>query len=188
MLLDPTLIPSDAKTRFPAITPTTRAAIENLAADIAPNREAAEPIITRRHTEAGIKAWNTVAKHRRIRRLLKAGRTLQVISAEFNQSVPSLRKMMREMALIDKARSLSGWSEDEKAIFENPQLKTNPFTRFFTLNGVKTALALEFDENGNFKSKLDDATLNSALGFIARQFLIPTGPDSEPEANTRTTP
>jgi hypothetical protein len=188
MLLDPTLIPAGVKTRFPAIHPDTRAAIEKLAADIAPTREAAEPIITRRHTEAGIKAWNTVAKHRRIRRLLKAGRTLQTISAEFGQSVPSLRKMMREMALIDRVRGLDGWSNEEKAIFESPQLKTNPFTRFFTLDGVKTALALEFEENGNPKSKLSESDLNAALQFIARQFLIPTGPDSEPQANTRTPP
>lgn len=82
-LLNPNLIPSARKTRFPAITGGTRDAIEKLAADIAPNREAAEPIITRRHIEVGIKQWNTVAKHRRIRRLRAAGRSLPAISSEF---------------------------------------------------------------------------------------------------------
>ncbi|MEN3369054.1 MAG: hypothetical protein V7609_1197 [Verrucomicrobiota bacterium] len=188
MLLDASLIPNTAKTRFPAIDSNTRAAIGKLAADVAPSREAAEPIITRRHTEAGIKPWNTVAKHRRIRRLMAAGRTLQAISAEFNQSVPSLRKMMREMALLDKVRRLPGWSQEEQDMFASPQLKTNPFTRFFTLEGVKGALGMKFDEDGDPCSDLNSRVFDSALRFIARQFLLPTGADNEPEANTRTVP
>jgi hypothetical protein len=188
MLLNPSLIPQEAKTRFPAITPATRAEITELAADIAPNREAAEPIITRRHIEAGIKQWNTVAKHRRIRRLLAAGRSFQAISAEFNQSPQGLKKLMREMALLDRVQSLSGWSKEEQSVLADPQLKTNPFTRFFSLQGVRPALALKFDENGNFKSDLQDKDLNAVLQFIGRKFLIPSGPKGEPEANTRTTP
>jgi hypothetical protein len=188
MLLNPSLIPQKANTRFPAITPATRTAITELAADIAPNREAAEPIITRRHIEAGIKQWNTVAKHRRIRRLLAAGRTLQAISEEFDQSPQGLKKLMREMALLDRVQSLTGWTPEEKAVLADPQLKTNPFTRFFSLEGVRPALTLKFDEDGNFKSDLQEKDLNSALQFIARKFLIPSGPNGEPEANTRTTP
>jgi len=187
LLLNPSLIPSKSKTRFPAISGGTRDAIEKLAADIAPSREAAEPVITRRHIEVGIKPWNTVAKHRRIRRLLAAGRNLQTISAEFGQTVGSLRKTLREMALIDKVRAFENWTTEEKAALSDPQLKTNAFTRFFTLEGVKPALALSFNEDGQVESELDKRDLNTALQFIARKLLIPAGSDSD-KAPTRMTP
>lgn len=91
------------------------------------------------------------------------------------------------MALLDRVRDLNTWTTDEKEALADPQLKTNAFTRFFTLEGVKPALGLSFGEEGEIKSDLSDRDLNTALDFIARKLLLPSQDETD-KAPTRVTP
>src|SRR5262249_17668773 len=81
LLLSPALVPAEFRKTFPKIT--TAAEIERIQridVDVAPNRRAAEPILTLRHTESGIRKWKPVARMRRVRRLLDEGFTVEQIA------------------------------------------------------------------------------------------------------------
>ncbi len=138
LLLSPNLIPAEFRKTFPTITTASEIAlIEKVDADVAPDRKTAEPILTLRHTESGIRKWKPVARMRRVRRLLDEGFTVEQIAAEYNSSVGGIRKTIREYRLLQLAENLSGLSAAEQKKLENPDLKTNPYTRFFELAGVK---------------------------------------------------
>ncbi len=168
MLLDAKLIPSAFKSTIPAIPAAVTAAITELAADVAPNRHAAEIIITRRHTEPGIQQWNVLAKQRRILRLLKGGVPLKKISDDFGMSQSSLTKLLKEISIIEDTRQLACWTDDERKVLENPELKPNAYTRFFTLKGVKDTLGITFDDQGKISSSLPSQAFKKSLESLAR--------------------
>ena len=72
-------------------------------------------------------------------------------------------------------------------VITDERLKTNPFTRFFNVAGVKSRLGLYFDENNHPKTKNSQALFDKQIVHIARSFLIPVATnDDKPMANTRT--
>ncbi|HEY5043163.1 MAG TPA: hypothetical protein VIK53_14310 [Verrucomicrobiae bacterium] len=187
MLLDAKLIPSALKSTIPAIPAQVTSAISELAADVAPSRQAAEIIITRRHTEPGIEQWSVLAKQRRILRLLKSGVPLKKISEDFGMSPSKLTKLLKEISIIEDTKQLACWNDEERKVLENPELKPNAYTRFFTLKGVKDTLGIAFDDQGKISSSLPSPAFKKALESLARRFLIPNSKD-ETEFNTRATP
>src|SRR6266498_3664245 len=77
LLLDRDLIPHGHKAKFPVAEEEIRKRIAKVQADLSPNRPAAEYVITKRHTDPGIKKWSIVAKQRRIARYLQEGHSLE---------------------------------------------------------------------------------------------------------------
>jgi hypothetical protein len=63
--IKPELAPIAYRDAFPAAPQALKDTITDLDTDIAPSRDAAEPIITRRHTEPGIESWTPIANQRR---------------------------------------------------------------------------------------------------------------------------
>src|SRR5712691_6564688 len=83
LLLSSQLIPTEFRKTFPTISTASEIAlIEKVKADVAPDRKAAEPILTLRHTESGVRKWKPVARMRRVRRLLDEGFTVEQIATE----------------------------------------------------------------------------------------------------------
>ncbi|MDQ7981379.1 hypothetical protein QYH69_29535 [Paraburkholderia sp. SARCC-3016] len=187
MLLNPSLIPDEYKGRFPEPSTALKATLREIGADVAPTRQAAEPILTKRHTERGVKAWSPVAKMRRAVRLLERMSVDEV--AELLGTTPgAVRKLIRPYRLLKYALDLTVWSEDERTVLEDEKLKTNPYTRFFTLADTQQILRLSFDEQQNPVSELPEAIFRKQMTKIARDFLIPDPVTGRPQCDTRTVP
>lgn len=188
MLLDPTLVPKAFKARFPTISPATKAKIQSIPADVSPSRATAEPILTKRHTEQGAKPWSPVAKMRRANRLLGA-HTIEEVAQLLGTSAAQVRKLIRPYKLLKFALSLSSWTRDERQSLEDEKLKTNPYTRFFTLADTKAALQIHFDDDQNIVSALQPAKFKSEMTRVARDFLLPDPSNGgKPRCDTRTLP
>ena len=127
---------------------------------------------------------------RRASRLLDAGYDLEQIAEKLGASKANIRKAIREYRLFRYVIDIGGWSDSELDILTDQTLKTNPYTRFFTLTGVKERLGLSFDENDHVVTTLDVSLFNQYMRHIARSFLIPIpgSPKPKPSANTRSTP
>ena len=162
MLLDPALIPTAYKSRFPVVSAETRKRVAKVQCDVAPSREAAEPILTKRHTEQGPKPWSPVANMRRAVRLLNTHSNEQVAQT-LGTTVAKVRKLVRPYRLLQVAWTLPGWTADEKKALENEKLVTNPYTRFFTLKKTIEALKISFDVNENIVSQLPKAQFRSEM-------------------------
>lgn len=189
LLLDPTLIPPEFKKRFPkADSEMLILNISQIKTDVAPNRNAAEPILTKRHTFPGILKWSPIANMRRVVRWFEQGVTIDEISVKLNANKPRLLKLIRDYYLYKIAIELPDWSQEEIDILKNDKLKVNPYTRFFTLSNVKEVLCLEFDDKEYPFSRLEEDVFKKAIKCIAKSFLIPESTTGKPWANTRTSP
>lgn len=187
MLLNPSLVPKSFKLRFPEASPETSAQISRLPADIAPNREAAEPILTKRHTERGIKPWSPVAKMRRAVRLLDR-LSLEEVAQLLGTSTSQVKKLIRPYRLLKYAIDLKGWTDDERRALEDEKLKTTPYTRLFTLSKTKEILQVHFDADENIVSALPAKIFKDQMKRIVRDFLIPDPMTGRPRCDTRTNP
>lgn len=189
LLLKPALVPEKYKKRFPVASQELKDAIAKIGADVAPNRDAAEPTITKRHTEPGIEKWRTTAKMRRASRLLDQGYDLEQIAEKLGARQSVLRTSIREYRLLRYVLDFDyhAWNQDELARLTDQTLQTNPFTRFFGLAGVRDKLGLSFDEHDHITTSLESGVFNQYMHHIARCFFIPVAPHKKPWANTRAT-
>jgi hypothetical protein len=186
MLLNPALVPASYKTRFPKASAAARARIRTIAADVSPSRAAAEPILTKRHTEQGAKPWSPVAKMRRANRLIGT-HSIEAVAQLLGTSAAQVRKLIRPYRLLKFALDLNCWTADERRVLEDEKLKTNPYTRFFTLADTKAALKVHFDDDQNIISGLPSAKFKSEMQRVARDFLLPDPANGgKPRCDTRT--
>lgn len=188
MLLDSSLVPASYRSRFPEASTETKARLRKLSADVAPSRAAAEPILTKRHTEQGAKPWSPVAKMRRAVRLLDR-HSVEEAAQILGTSAAQVRKLIRPYKLLKFAMDLKVWTHDERKILEDEKLKTNPYTRFFTLSKTQEALKIHFDENQEVVSSLPAKIFKDQMARIARDFLLPDPANrNRPRCDTRTDP
>lgn len=189
MLLNRKLVPQQWTDRFPFLdSDTLRTALEKMEADIAPNRDAAEVTLTKRHTEPGVRPWSPMAKQRRIVRLLEAGRSLEGIIEDTGSSRSTVIKAIRDHNLLKYIRRLDCWKPEEIEFLNNPKLKPTAFTRFFSLKNAKEGIGLSFNEKNEILTTLDNDTFNQALEVLARELLLPDPSTGKTTSNTRTTP
>jgi hypothetical protein len=187
MLLNSSLVPTAFKLRFPEASADTKAQLRKLPADIAPDREAAEPILTKRHTERGVKPWSPVAKMRRAVRLLDR-LSVEEVAQLLGTSTTQVKKLVRPYRLLKYAIDLKGWTDGERKALEDEKLKTNPYTRFFTLSKTKEILQVHFDGDENIVSALPAKVFKEEMKRIVRDFLIPDPTTGRPRCDTRTDP
>lgn len=187
MLLNPTLIPADLLKRFPkADSEELILNISQIKADVAPNRNAAENILTKRHTEPGIKKWTPIAKMRRVARWFNQGETINEIASRLGESKGSIRRKIQEYHLFQFALNLPGWTQDELKILQDQKLVVNPYLRFFTLARTKELLKLSFNEKEKPVTEHPEEKFNIMMRCVARAFFIPISVNGKPYANTRT--
>jgi len=184
LLLSKNLVPTEYRKSFPPplATASDIALIETIDADVAPDRRSAEPILTLRHTESGIRKWKPIARMRRVMRLLDEGFTIEQIASETNSSASGIRKTIREFRLLQLAINLKGLTAAEKSKLDDPDLRTNPYTRFFELSGVRDYLGLSFDANINAVILPPRKEFDSKLKLIVKAFL------NDDKFDTRTSP
>jgi hypothetical protein len=172
LLLSPHLIPAEFRKTFPRITTASEIAlIEKVDVDVAPDRKTAEPILTLRHTESGVRKWKPVARMRRVRRLLDEGFSVEQIATEYNATVGGIRKTIREYRLLQLAENLAGLTAAEQQKLEDPDLKTNPYTRFFDLGGVKEYMGISFNANGDVSIAPPRKDFDAKLKLVVKAFL-----------------
>lgn len=186
LLLSPQLAHADVRARIPKIDEAVRARVMTLSADLAPGRDEAEPVITRRHTQPGIKKWTAVANHRRLFKLIDSGTPIEVVAVRFGLTKGALTRLLREHEVLRFVKEMPGWTKEEEARLRSPSLRTNAFTRFFTLKGAKEKLQIQFDDRGRITSALDGKQFNKAMKELASKLLIPN--DVVGSFNTRSTP
>jgi hypothetical protein len=117
LLLNRKLVPMAWASTFPEIPKSEFGAIKDsisrIQADIAPDRDAAEITITKRHTEPGVKRWTPMAKQRRIIRLLNSGYSVDRIIADTGATRSAINKALQDHELLQYARNLKRWTQDE---------------------------------------------------------------------------
>ena len=118
-------------------------ALSTADADLAPSREAAEFVLTKRHTESSTRRWSTVAKHRRGWRLVENGMTMEEAAKRLGAKVGNIRRSVREYRLLDQVKRLSVWTPDERDVLDAEHLRVTSYLRFFQLEEAKSRLFVQ---------------------------------------------
>ncbi|WP_338340755.1 ParB/Srx family N-terminal domain-containing protein [Burkholderia vietnamiensis] len=187
MLLRPSWVPGEYADRFPVASAALKAALRSISVDVAPTREAADPILQKRHTEQGAKPWSPVAKMRRAVRMLERA-SIEDVATALGTTPSAIRKLVKPYRLLQYALNLGVWTADELEVLENEKLVTNPYTRFFTLKDTLRILRLSFDADQNPVSELPPEVFREQMIAIARDFLLPDPVRGRPRYDTRTQP
>lgn len=187
MLVNSALVPIAYRMRFPKASSETIEKLRRIEADVAPDRETAEPILTKRHTEQSVKPWSPVAKMRRAVRLLDQ-RSIPEAAILLGTTPAQVKRLIRPYRLLKYAIDMKGWTVDERKVLEGDKLKITPYTRFFTLKETKETLKINFDENENINSSLPVKIFKEQMKRIIRDFLIPDPETNKPRCDTRTNP
>jgi hypothetical protein len=125
---------------------------------------------------------------RRAVRLLDT-HSVEEVAQLLGTSIGQVRKLIRPYRLLKLALGLAVWTPDERRVLEDEKLKTNPYTRLFTLAATKEALRAHFDDDQNILSGLAEEKFRNELERIARDFLIPDPANGgKPKCDTRTDP
>lgn len=172
ILRNPSLISRDLQKRLPTVTPDLKQRLAQLSADIAPSRLAAEPILTKRHTERGVKPWSTLANMRRVVRYFDDGSSVDEISSILSISRARATQLLRGHRLLQLAQKAPGWTADEQNQLHDAKLVTSGFTRFFTLKDARVRMDLNFNDRMEPTSGHLQDQLQRELQRIARGFLI----------------
>ncbi|BCM16354.1 hypothetical protein MJ8_01120 [Mesorhizobium sp. J8] len=185
LLLDRTLIPATHRNSFPAPTAEVSQSLRTLSVDLLPDRVAAEPVITRRHTTFGVKQWGVLQKIRRTQRYWEKFKSLDLVSDTLGFSKADVARDIREFALVDLGLTLPRWTKAEKARLNDIHLSANPYIRFISRQDVRDALGVAF--NADFKLELtkNRERTKRAVEHIVRQFLLPLADGGPPPKNTR---
>lgn len=173
ILRKPTLLSKQDQKRLPTISTSLRGRLAKIPADIAPDRMSAEPILTKRHTERGVRPWSTLANMRRVFRYFEEGRSIDEICSALAITKSRATQLIRGYKLLEIARASKSWNATEKQHLNDPKLVTSGFTRFFTLQDARVKLDLNFDKQQEPTSSKNKTEFHELVQRIARGYLIP---------------
>ncbi|MEI2472889.1 ParB/Srx family N-terminal domain-containing protein, partial [Peribacillus frigoritolerans] len=166
LLRNPEIIPKEYEKQIPK-SKDIQETLKKVEVVIAPSRDEAEPIITLRHTNPGIKSWSRLANVRRIMLRYNNGESINKISKVLNLSNSQVKNSVQFNSFINYVKDELDWDEDEKKVISNPLLEATKIDRFLPFSKeAKTILKLNFDANHYLCSSLSKKALNQALKDI----------------------
>ncbi|HDX9671330.1 TPA: hypothetical protein ROY24_004452 [Bacillus cereus] len=181
VLLDPSLLPNMYRSK---INPTVeiRQQLLNLNIYIAPSREEAEPYITLRHSDYGIKKWSMLAQHRRVMTRYQKKQSTKQIANLLEIKESEVKKTIQFYYFFEYIKNNLKWTETEKKIIFNPLLELSKIERFLPFSKkAKEILKINFNENHQLIiNPINKEIFNRALQIIVRKIFITE------EYNTRT--
>lgn len=185
LFLDPDLIPTIIKKRFPSPAEGLLELIETVPVEVAPSRAEADVLIARLHAIPAKKAWQPLAKMRYAERLYEQNFTVSDIAANLSESKSQIRRLVRRYRIYKHALSLN-WSDAELGRLRDERLKVTGYVRIFEKNDARNLIGDIFDNEGAVVSEIDPNMLEKHLKKMVQDFLLP-GPDgANPPENTRT--
>lgn len=186
IIRDPGLIPEKERGRLQPPTDEVRDAVAVLSAVVVPNRDAAMKEIASRHTRRGVRPWRPAAKSRFIGRLYREGRNVEAIRRLMGMGVSQVKRALLDFHLLNTARKSRLLKPAERTGLKSLALKTNAFTRFFTLKEGRRFFPTTVDEAGKLHHPgLSKQEFEAVVGSMAKLYLLPPKGGDEPEYTTR---
>ena len=189
LLLRPSLVPQEYRGSFPSVNGSSELPerLNSIKAYVAPTRLSAEPIITSRHSDYGIKKWSRLAQMRRAYRRFNEGADIATISKEFGQDTYKIERDIKDYKLYLRALQCKGLKPDEIDVMKDNRVGITKFTRFMRSRDGAESLSLDFDSKTlEPKTELHKKAFDAGLVFLARGFLVNKELRRDPVFDTRT--
>jgi hypothetical protein len=189
LIQDPGLLPEAERGRLRPPTEDLRKIVARMDAVIVPHRDAAMKLIATRHTKRGVRPWRPAAKSRYVGRLFREGRNVAEIARLMSMGVSQVKRALLDFHLLNVARHSKVLTAEERTYLGNLALKTNAFTRFFTLKEGRRYFPTSVTDQGELLHPgLSSDEFSALAGSLAKLYLLPRPGGDEPEFTTRSNP
>ncbi|MEI3163038.1 MAG: hypothetical protein V8S74_06505 [Lachnospirales bacterium] len=140
---------------------------------LAPSRDEAEPYITLRHSDYGIKKWSTLAQVQRVMQRYNLGLTTNQISKILELKKGEVEKSIKFYNFLEYVKNNLNWTKEELEVISDPLLETTKLDRFLPFSSkAKNMLHIDFDKNYNLMIGIDIQSANKALKKIISNIFI----------------
>lgn len=140
---------------------------------LAPSRDEAEPYITLRHSDYGIKKWSTLAQVQRVMQRYILGATPKQIAKILELKTSDVEKSIKFYNFLEYVKNKLDWSKKELEIISDPLLETTKLDRFLPFSSkAKSILCIDFDKNYNLIIGVKEDNAKKALKTIISNIYI----------------
>lgn len=173
ILQNPNLLPVEYKNSLNKPNIETLNNINKLSVCLAPNRDEAEPYITLRHSDYGIKKWSTLAQIQRVMQRYNLGLRPKEISQILEIKNSDVEKSIKFYNFLEYIKTKLDWSKHDLEIISDPLLETTKLDRFLPFsNKAKSMLHIDFDKNYNLIIGINEDSFKKALKIIISNIFI----------------
>lgn len=186
LILDPGLLAESERGRLRPSTQQVRDAVASIDAVVVPDRETAMKLIATRHTKRGVRPWRPAAKSRFVGRLYQENRDVAEISDLMGMSVSQVKRALLDYHLLNIAKRSTALAKHQREALADLALKTNAFTRFFTLKEGRRYFPTSVADSGALEHPGTTAQeFSTVVGSMAKLYLVPRQGGGQPEYDTR---
>lgn len=167
LLISPELAPEEEVPRFRRLH--NRAPLDQvrkLDVVIAPSREAAAPLIMRRHTRTGVERWKPAQQAKYVHTLLRVGTPLDDIAEDLGVTKGELLENLRTHSMYQVACSLP-LPENVGEIVRNPrEFNASALERLVDSPKTRDFLGVSFDDRGELVGSIHPDEFKKAFSKI----------------------
>ena len=161
------------KNKLNKVNENTLKNINKIRICLAPSRDEAEPYITLRHSDYGIKKWSTLAQVQRVMQRYILGATPKQIAKILELKTSDVEKSIKFYNFLEYVKNKLDWSKKELEIISDPLLETTKLDRFLPFSSkAKSILCIDFDKNYNLIIGVKEDNAKKALKTIISNIYI----------------
>ena len=151
-----------------------------LTAEVSPSRDAAQKIITARHTKYQIEKWNYVPKWRRDYNAFKRLNSIEAVCNYLGEVYEDVKKYLRNYSFLQYVLQMTCWTKPEREILNKNDLEGSLIE--WHMHDIQDILIIKFTEKFELKTEIPSKKLDFALENLIRSFYL----NGKPKINTRT--
>jgi len=182
-MINPELAPQDYRKNIKTlITDFNIEKIKTIEASIAPTWEAAQKIITSRHTEYQIKKWSYIPKWRRDYKEFLKTKNAQNVSDTFSEDLNKVIKNLNNFAYMRYILDMPTWNSDERSKLSSNDLKGSLLEREMSPE-IQKVLGISIDQtNYDLHFTMNKEKFDCVLTKFIRSLFL----GFQPNISTRT--
>ena len=182
-IIDPELIPKEKRDDIKEMIKNSNIdpkSLENIEVEVSPSRDAAQKIITARHTKYEIEKWSYVSKWRRVYKAFIKFKNIEDTTDYLYEDIENVKKYLKNYSLLQYVWDMPCWNSYERESLKKNDLKGSLIEWHIT--SIQSVLDINFDHDYKLESNLEDKKLEFVLEKLVRSFFL----NGEPKLNTRT--
>jgi hypothetical protein len=168
-------VPAEWATDIPMISEADRKRLLNVDVSVAPSNGELAPLKARLHFGLGDKSgWSWLSSRQEIFTAWIKLKSISSVSKIFDRKNAEIQNFILEYKLYREALGLA-WTDEERAVLQQPRLEFNPPIRFLESKGHKEKLGISLDKT-NLKVSFTDNVAKQRFKHLITKLVISKTP------------
>lgn len=165
LLNDPTLATPSDLSKFKRIAGAASVP-DTVRVLIAPSREAAAPLILRKHTREQVAKWSRLQQARFYRRLVDTGGSVEQVAKKYGVTAGEIRDFLRMDSMYAVAQTMDLPEDVRETVHDPRSFPASVLERLLEVPSFRDFLTIDFDASGRVSAKTKPAAFRRAYGRV----------------------